>query len=313
MVVLVADVGGTITRMGLAGPEFGITALRRYDNKEHRSFDEILQIYRAEEPLPDLTGACIAVAGPETGPQARQTNTGWTLEAETLQATLSAPVRLINDLAALGHALPDLTADQLHMVRPEPALSAEGRALVVGLGTGLNACQVLRLPAGSTVLEAELGMASLPGRLRAELQHVLGRASNVFLTNEDLFSGTGLSRLHRLLADGADLDGATLVAAAASDPGGLEAQTADLAGKLLGLMVRDLVYQYMPLAGIYFSGSVGRGLLEKVARNSFLEAFDQDVPFRSILDDVPLTIIADDAAGLIGAARVAAAIYRPTA
>jgi glucokinase len=313
MISLVADVGGTNTRIALAGPEFGITALRRYRNSEHSGFDEVVSAYCSEEPMPELAGACIGVAGPVAGSKARLTNGNWSFDADDLSATLSAPVHLINDLAALGHAVQDLTVNQSKTIRAQPPPSRTGRALVVGIGTGFNVCQVLRCPDGSKVLTAELGHASLPGQLRKELQDVLGRASRVFQTNEDLFSGSGFSRLHRVSTDGADLEAASLIAASLGNPTGQEAQTVALIGKLLGMMTRELVFQYLPRAGIYFAGSAGCGVLDSEARTHFLTAFDQPGPLKSTMANIPFSNITDDAAGLTGAARVAASLYRPTA
>ncbi len=305
MISLVADVGGTHTRLALAGPEFGITAMRRFRNGDFGDFRDLLQAYRSEEPLPDLTGACFAIAGPVAGGRAQLTNGTWVFDAAALGDALSAPVRLVNDLVALGHALQDLSSDQMHVIRPVSPPTQNDRALVVGIGTGFNICQVLQDPGGARVLAAELGHASLPGNLRRELETEIGRAARVFRTNEDLFSGPGLGRLHQVATDGSGIDPAALIAAAAQEPEGQAARTVDLAGRLLGLMTRELVLLYLPRAGIHFAGSAGRGLLGSPGRKAFLDAFDQTAPFPSLSAAIPLGLITDDAAGLAGAARVA--------
>ena len=63
--VLVGDVGGSNTRLALAGPEIGVTALKSFDNDSFTSLEDVLTAYRAQPDLPEFQGACIAVAGKE--------------------------------------------------------------------------------------------------------------------------------------------------------------------------------------------------------------------------------------------------------
>lgn len=300
MKLLVADVGGTNTRIAVASG-MGLSGLARFENDHHGSFDEVLSAYLLNHDLPQLDRVAVAVAGPVTGDQARLTNRNWAFDVEALSSALptpGTPVRLINDLAALGHALPALAADQLTDLHEGASVAANDQALVVGMGTGVNVC----LLKGSTVFEAELGHASLPASVETALSEALGGRQSAFRTNEDLFSGRGLARLHQALSGQARRGQEIL---AEYDSGGTDqaCATVELAAHLAGLFTRELVFQYLPFRGLYFAGGAARGLLGSSARDIFLKAFLQGGNFADHLACVPIRLISDDGAALVGVAR----------
>ncbi|MDP5218658.1 glucokinase [Ruegeria sp. 2205SS24-7] len=300
MSVLVADVGGTNARLAMVRD--GIpTAIKRYDNDSHSSFYEVLQAYRDSIDSPPVEACCVAVAGPVNADHARLTNRDWDFDVDDLRSVLGGPkhVRLTNDLVALGYALPHLRAEQLDEIRPVPGPAANDQALVAGAGTGFNAC----LLKGTTVVEAELGHVSLPVSVADVLRAELGGAAERFETNEDLFSGRGLARLHQAIS-GTQMSGPQILEQFAQSPGGCEAQrTVLLSARLLGILTREMVLQYLPLAGIHFAGGAARGILGSSAVSTFLAAFEQDGVLADQVARVPIRLIADDAAALIGAAH----------
>lgn len=214
MTLLVADVGGTNTRIALARPDGGtrqtLTHIGRYENDAYGSFYQVLTRYFTDYDLPPLKGCCIAVAGPVTSTRARLTNRDWSFDAAAIAAALPAAVappvgavRLVNDLVALGYALSDLAPDQLLQVRAAGcAPGLNNQALVAGMGTGFNVCMVKSGRSGPTVIEAELGHASLPASVRDPLVAELARGADRFATIEDLFSGRGLAQVYRILSGG---------------------------------------------------------------------------------------------------------------
>ncbi|MEC7257293.1 MAG: glucokinase, partial [Pseudomonadota bacterium] len=277
----------------------------RYANAAFADFPGLLGAYVAHHAPGQVTQARIAVAGPVTGAQARLTNRDWVFRPDEIARALpggGAQVQLVNDLVALGHALPALRKDQQSLLRaPQSDKGTNGQALVVGLGTGFNVCQVLTTPSGTYVLGAELGHASLPTTLKHTLANLLPDAGQGFATNEDLFSGRGLERLHAARTGRADT-ARNIVDSAAMDPETLSSVT--IAASLLGQLTRELVFQYLPLGGIYFAGTVARGVLKSGARQAFLDAVTCDGPFADLVAQAPLNVITDDSAALTGLARM---------
>jgi glucokinase len=303
--MLVGDVGGTNTRLALV--ENGRPgAVARYANDGFCDFTHLLGTYLADHGPGAIARCRIAVAGPVTTDRARLTNRDWVFRPDEIAQALpggAAQVQLVNDLVALGHAVPALEPGQHSPLRaPSGAGKANGQSLVVGLGTGFNVCQVLSTPDGPQVLGAELGHASLPATLRDALGAALPSGVDAFTTNEHLFSGRGLERLHHLRSGGG-ITAHQIVDGAASDPTMLG--TLVLAAQMLGRLTRELVFQYLPLGGIHFAGTVARGVLQSAARDAFLDAVTTDGPFTDLVAQAPLHLITDDGAALTGLACIA--------
>lgn len=300
MTLLVADVGGTNCRFALGDKGASPRALARLANDDHASFDAALTRYLTAQGNPVLTAACFAVAGPVAHGRAELTNRGWMFDAAALSARLDAPVRLINDLAALGHALPGLGAEGSTAVwtpSPEQA-NPNGQSLVLGLGTGVNACAVIAHGGPAAVLEAEAGHQSLPSSVAGALAQALGTLPEAFPSTEELFAGRGLARLHGAL-NGMPQDGAALITAHAKGDARATA-TLELFARLLGLWAQDIALQYLPRDGLYLAGSVARGVLEAGFAPAFAAGFTTPHRFAGFIQSVPVRLLTDDMAALSG-------------
>lgn len=301
---LLADIGGTNTRLCLGdarGPVPG--SLCSYRNDEVGDFAAALSDFRVQTGNARVAAACLAVAGPVADTRARLKNRNWTFEATELAgATGAAQVVLLNDLAALGYALPHLQAEQVQLLRPARggAWSGNGQRFVLGLGTGVN-LSVSRetAPEVFTVLEAEAGHVALPAPVSHVLEQAVGSRTRDFATLEDVFAGKGLSALHTART-GEDPVRADLLLDRKTGR-----ETARLAASLLGLTLRELILSYMPLSGVFLAGSAARGLMD-AAPGAMLEALEGAQILPDIVSAPPISVITDDAAALAGcAARLA--------
>jgi glucokinase len=104
---LVADIGGTNTRVALAhGRDIVAGTIRRYANADHPGLESVLQRFSEDEGGVDVRAACVAVAGPVRDGRATMTNLDWTIDAATLARATGAEVTaILNDLQAQGFAL----------------------------------------------------------------------------------------------------------------------------------------------------------------------------------------------------------------
>lgn len=295
MAVLVADVGGTNTRLALFE---GAVVVQQagFRNDDYTGFDAVLQSFGATHDLSGVCAAHIAIAGPVRSDEVRLTNRDWQFDRAVIGQIIGLPgshVRLFNDLAALGHAVAVLTARQTCQLRNGQGIG-NGQALVVGMGTGFNVCLIKRTNQGAVVMETEQGHAALPDIVARQL----GDLASHFATGEALFSGRGLSLLDGLITGQTGRDGAQVVTC--NRPGA----AIEIFAHCLGLYTRQLVFQYMPLDGIYFAGSVARGVLGSERRRDVIAAFEAEGPFQDMVAGVPIHMIADDGAALYGLAQV---------
>lgn len=296
MTVLIADVGGTNTRIALADDGV-VHDIARFANDSYSGFTAVLAGYFDGRSMSSPQACRVAVAGPVTPGRARLTNRDWSFDPVEIARALpggQTPVTLVNDLAALGHSLPTLAASQVSEIRAG-AGQGNGQALVLGLGTGVNACPVKKAGRGLAVFDAELGHASLPASVFAALAQTVGPEAERFTSAEHLFAGRGLEHLHKALT-GEDRTAAEIVTGAAD--------TVALTGRLLGLYAREIVFQYLPFDGLYLAGSVARGLIENGAGGPMIEAFSIEGPFADLARQVPLRLIIDDGAALNGLAAM---------
>jgi glucokinase len=290
-ITLVADVGGTNTRLALADAN-GLIAdsTQRYANAQVRCFSTAVRTYLQAQQGIRPTAICVAIAGPVTKGHGQLTNLkDWQFDACTLAESLAIPrVILINDLAALGYALPDLPPRVIHQIGG--ATAQNDQALIVGVATGFN----VSLCQNGQVYESELGHASLPNSVMETLRAKIGKAANAFTTVESLFSGGGLEQLHQQL--GHAPKPATEIT---TDDNGTRA----LFTQALGVMCRELTYQYMPLGGLYFNGSLARAVLQGQGAENIATQAAQDKLFAGRFGQVPLYLITEDTAALYGCAR----------
>lgn len=316
--ILVSDVGGTNTRIALVDGQGRQIALARYANDSFASYYDVLARFIEQHPeASGLSGLCVAIAGPVTGERAELTNRNWHFCTDRLVQHLDAlcdggfvgDVCLLNDLAALGHALQHLEDTGLEQVTDGADVPSNDQALVLGLGTGFNGCLVKLGAAAVTVGEAEIGHAGIPAALLTALSSRISADDlKGFPTNEDLFSGRGLTRLNKAMF-GTTRDGAELCAAYGTDAQARE--TLDFMGHLLGIFCREMVYFFMPFQGIFLAGSVARGVLGTPARDAFVTEFRRAGMFSGQFAQIPVRIITEDAAALTGNASYLRQIATP--
>ncbi|MDW3181911.1 glucokinase [Roseobacter sp.] len=302
MALILADVGGTNVRFACAREGAIQSELtRRYQNDDYANFDAALQAYLAQIELETASALSVAVAGPVTDQKARLTNRGWEFQTEALaRAHGLQRIYLLNDLSALGYALDSLDADGLAPVlETEAPLNGGDQRLVVGVGTGFNVSPVLSIAGTAVCLRAEAGLGSLPSRVSRLLEAYLKGPASWVRCAEDAVRGPGLAELHAAATGKPKIDARDVIAAA--NGGDAEAvASVKVYARMLGELVLDLRLLYMPQGGIFMAGSVVRGLLDSPAREIFIETLRASPSAKSTLAPVPVSLITQDEAALLG-------------
>ena len=314
--VLVADIGGTNTRVALAdGTVVRAGSIKRYSNAEFPALEAVLTRYLAEIGTPTVSGTCVAAAGPVHDGVATMTNLDWTITAAGLtQATGAAKTAILNDLQAQGHALGSIAADHLRQVIAGPQKD-RGSMLVVGLGTGMNAAPVHNTPWGRVVAASECGHISMPvrseedERLARFVAHV-GPHAHGFAGVEDVLAGRGLERIYAFVCHEAgitaDKRGAEIMADAAAEDR-LALESARLYIHLLGQELGNLALIHLPFGGIYLIGGVARAMMPYFDRFGLTEHFHDKGRFSEFMENFAVTVVEDDYAALTGCAAYLAA------
>lgn len=305
---LVADIGGTNTRVALAdGREVLPDTVRRYRNADHAGLEIVLRLYLEEEEV-DPKAACVAVAGPVHDGRAEMTNLDWTIDAETVgRATRAERVSILNDLQAQGHALGFLSAAHIRTILPPPGAASGTTKLVIGVGTGFNCAPVFDLPAGRAVMPSECGHITLPARDEGDialLRHVAEQHG--FPSVEDVLSGRGVERLYRWVSarNGTpqEATAADVMAACEAGTDPAAAESVRIFARMLGAVAGNLALIHLPFGGVYLVGGVARAMAPYLAGHGFADAFRDKGRFADFMENFGVAVIEDDYAALTGSA-----------
>ncbi|EAR52252.1 putative glucokinase [Oceanicola granulosus HTCC2516] len=306
---LVADIGGTNTRVALAdGRRVLEPTIRRYRNAEFAGLESVLRRFIADEGDVDCVAACVAVAGPVRDGRATMTNLDWTMDRSTVsRATRAETVAVLNDLQAQGHALGHVAEGNIRTIVSGPDTQPHETKLVIGVGTGFNAAPVHETRVGRVVAPSECGHANLPIRSEAELKLCqFVSTAHGFPAIEDVLSGRGLERVYAWLGaeagSPAEAKAADIMAACAdgSDPRATEA--ARTFAQILGTVCGNLALIHLPFGGVFLVGGVARAIAP------YLDGFDFDAAFRDkgrfagFMANFAVCVVEDDYAALTGCA-----------
>ncbi|MEY1555445.1 glucokinase [Yoonia sp. R2331] len=314
---LVADIGGTNTRVALAkGRDILTDTIRRYRNTDFPGLESVIRRYVDDEGGVDARAACVAVAGPVRDGRASMTNLDWTIDKTTLaRATGSETVAILNDLQAQGHALGHLAPENIRTILTGVEANANAAKLVIGVGTGFNAAPVFDTDHGRLVTPSESGHANLPIRTAQELRLCeFVSSAHGFPAIEDVLSGRGLERVYAFLGqeenDPREAAAANIMAACAQGDDPRSAEAARIFTRILGTVAGNLSLVQLPFGGVYLAGGVARAFAPHLQTFGFGEAFRDKGRFAGFMGNFSVSVIEDDYAALTGSAAHLAAILK---
>lgn len=306
---LVADIGGTNTRVALAkGRNVLAGTIRRYSNAQYPGLESVLRQFIQEEDNVDPAATCVAMAGPVRDGVGTLTNLNWTVDKDVLKrATEAEQVAVLNDLQAQGHALGFIEDKFLSPVISGDAPNPNAARLVVGIGTGFNAAPVYDAAAGRLVPPSECGHANLPIRTEEDLRLCkFVENAHGFPAVEDVLSGRGLERAYAFLSSESgepnekhakDIMGAL---DDQSDP--IAEAAARMFVRILGTVIGNLSLIHLPFGGVYIVGGVARAFQPYLSMYGFENAFRDKGRFAGFMSNFAVSVVEDDYAALTGCA-----------
>lgn len=312
--VLAVDVGGTHTRFAIASlwSDGTITldapiTVRTSDYPDLATALENVQS-RLGGNLP--TDTALAVAGPIEGSRARMTNNIWCIDTDGLKEQLGFDrISLVNDFAAVGHAVQRLGQDQfVHLCGPEWPLPAKGIISIIGPGTGLGLALVWRNGlTGYHVQPTEGGhvgfapVDDIDDAVLDRLRKLHGRVSV-----ERVVSGPGIVEIYHALAPGAggaamELDDRTIWAEGLSVPESLAAKAVERFCRNLGSAAGDFALA-SGASAVVIAGGLGLRIRNTLLASGFQELFCAKGRYRGMMSRIPVKLVVHPQPGLLGAA-----------
>ncbi|MGE3508009.1 MAG: glucokinase [Vicinamibacterales bacterium] len=315
--ILAGDIGGTSTRLGLFDVGNGRPSPRHvasFTTLDYPGLTAIIAAFARDAAVrgTEVTAACFGVAGPVIDGAAQLTNVPWLVRGrDVAEAFDIARVALLNDLQAMAHAVPVLEEDELHPLQQGVRLAGGNMALVAA-GTGLGQALLHNIDRRFVPCPSEGGHADFAARTEREivvlreLTQRYGRAEV-----EHVVSGPGLLNLFAITH--------TAPCLAIEAPDSPEAPAAITAAALerrcrgcidaldvfvdaYGAEAGNLALRAMATAGLFIGGGIAPKILPALEDGRFMRAFLDKGAMRPLLSRIPVHVILNKDAGLLGAA-----------
>jgi glucokinase len=322
--ILAGDIGGTNARLAYFQPQNGhlrLVSERVFPSREHHELGEIVEKFLQDSgERPDV--ACFGIAGPVRNGRVETSNLPWIIEQSRLAKQIHLPATLlINDLEASAWGVGAL-ADADFVALNRVSGRAIGNQAVIAPGTGLGEAGLFWDGSRHHVFACEGGHADFAPQndLQIELLRYLQRRFG-HVSYERILSGPGLVNVYEFLRESGcgdedpDLaaevdrsDGAAAISRAALFGKNVLAEKAlDVWIAVYGAEAGNLALKTMATGGLFLAGGISPKVLAKLTSPLFMQAFLAKGRLRSLLEAIPVHVITNDKAGLLGAARCAAA------
>ncbi len=332
--LLAGDIGGTKTLLGLfnRAPERPTPIeIGEFVTLDYPSLVPMIREFlKANNVEPKrIEAVSFGVAGAVTDQVARMTNVPWLVDAEEIaQAAGLRHVHVLNDLEAMATAVPVLEGDELAVLQQGVA-QPTGNGAVIAAGTGLGEALLLNVDGRFIAGASEGGHADWGARTPREVEMLVvltreyGRVSV-----EHILSGPGLVNVYQFTHN--SFGGAEFISPAAKvprqlcvgvkpvdDPADLPkaisqsamerrcpkcVEALELFVTAYGAEAGNLALRTVATAGVYIGGGIAPKILPVIEAGSFLEAFRAKEPLADFVATIPVAVILNDEAGLLGAA-----------
>jgi len=320
--VLAGDIGGTKTNLAAFNTESGIRAPlveASFPSRDYPSLEVLVQEFLARTHT-KIDIASFGVAGPVVNGKSKITNLPWMMDETTLANALGiASAHLLNDLLALAYAVPTLTGKDLHVLNTGRTVPG-GAIAVVAPGTGLGEAYLTWDGTTYRAYASEGGHADFAPSNSLETglhQYLLERFEHV--SYERVCSGSGLVNIYDYLKDSgyaeepdwladqmvSEYDRTPVIVQAALDkerPCRLCQATLEMFISILGAEAGNMALKVMASGGVYLGGGIPPRILSAIEKGPFMEAFRCKGRMSTLMEDIPVHLILNPKAALMGAA-----------
>jgi glucokinase len=316
--LLAGDIGATKTLIGLFAPAEVRPVpvdVRAETTLDYDSLETIIHKFLGDHPRAgSIAAASFGVAGPIVEQVARLTNVPWEVDASAVRGLFGFPsLTLLNDLQAMAYSVPVLLPDELDVLQ-RGFVAPTGNAALIAAGTGLGEALLHHVNGRFIPSPTEGGHADYAARTPREigllqaLVRTFGRGEY-----EQVLSGRGLVNIHRYVHDGSPCQAGVRGTDAVGDPALISqaaldnrcprcVESLDLFVTAYGAEAGNLALHTLASAGVFVGGGIAPKILPALRGGAFMQAFRDKPPMDEFLSRVPVAVILNDRAGLLGAA-----------
>ena len=319
--LLAGDIGGTKTNLAVFSFEKGVRAPlaeATFPSNDYASLEAVAAEFLAQTGF-TVERAAFGVAGPVIEGEATITNLPWVMSEQQLAETLDLfSVTLLNDLVAIANAVPLLEGEDVQTLH-RGELSPGGAIAVVAPGTGLGEAYLTWDGSRYHAYASEGGHADFApvNAIQVELLRYLQERRG-HVSYESVCSGKGLPNIYDFLKESCYGEEPAWLAdqlASADDrtpiivKGALDQErscdlcgiTLDIFVSILGAEAGNMALKVLASGGVYLGGGIPPRILPALDQD-FMEAFWNKGRFSHLLSQIPVHVILNSKAALLGAA-----------
>jgi glucokinase len=316
--ILAGDIGGTKTNLGIftRGKRPLLKFFETYSSRECSNLESIIVLFLKKYPV-DIQSACFGIAGPVHKGACRVTNLSWEVRESGIRKRFKFKhVQLINDLTATSYAIPLLTRSEIHTLNKGLA-QKDGNLALIAPGTGLGEAIIVREYGDYSPVSSEGGHVDFGPNNEKEIElwrYLKKRYGHVSL--ERILTGQGLADIYafltsrgksndhrKILMEMKKSDPAKVISGHAINGTSESCKAAlHMFVSILGAVAGNLALTGMTKGGVYLGGGIPSKILPKLKDGAFFSSFAHKGRFKGFLEKIPVHVILNDKAALLGAA-----------
>lgn len=330
--ILAADLGGTKCNIMLFendGGRLSITHRRQVATAQFTNIETFLGEFIGDAQREvgsfkagDIASAGIGVAGAIVGDGVVCNNLPWTITRQRISEALGIPLQntvLLNDVEAAASSLAYLEQkDMLALNDAKP--QAHSPKLYVAAGTGLGESILFWNGVRYQVSPCEAGLTDFAPRNSEEITILKFLQQHMPLVcTEELVSGRGFRAIHEALFpeahhsffnDAAADSAANITQQAFAKSCTACERTLNLWTEIYGSEAGNMALRTLPFGGVYIGGGIALKILPKLKDGTFVRAFCDKTKLSAELAQIPIYIVLNHDAPVLGAAYAALAVSR---
>lgn len=314
--ILAADIGATKTNIAVChwdGGRLSINKEASYKTKSFTDINSLIAAFNSDNEVPAKIS--LAVAGPVEKNKATLTNISWNIDSEQIAKQFKRQVFLINDLEAVAYSLAALSERDIHVLhRGEKRLNEN--VAIIAPGTGLGEAALYYDKDGYHPFATEGGHSSFAPRteIDIELYRYLAKKFE-HISWERVISGPGICNIYDFLVHVKEreepswikekmlLHDKSIVISENLTECNVCKETMDMFFRYLAEECGNLVLKLKAFAGVFIGGGIVPDLISSIHEEYFIKHFSNFGRFKKSLQSVPVNIILNKKAPLLGAAH----------
>jgi glucokinase len=321
-IILAGDIGGTkcnIAVFRVVSDTLTMERNERFHSSAYPGLNAILREFLAEEKRA-IVAACFGVPGPVKNGRAHPTNLTWGVDAEELASEFEITyVKILNDLEANAYGIAELKESDFAIIQ-KGSPEAEGNRCVVSPGTGLGEGGLFWDGKKHRVWACEGGHTDFAPRNELEialLEYLIKQYGHV--SCERVVSGMGIENIYKFLRDtgrGKEVPevvaemkagdaGAVISRHAAIGDCTICVQTVEIFVSCLGAEAGNMALKSMATGGVFLGGGIPAKMISQIRSVAFTHSFNDKGRLAALMQSMPVKVILNDQAALLGAARYA--------